>query len=423
MDELNWDTKFRQGVDNWQFVNRGSYLASAGQCLGQSLSALDYFTRKKGDSLFGKYDNFNNNFPKTDSLTWDDRLGYRLCSVLQEEVNWDKEIVNKYTQFQKAHGPEATYYMFAVALKITNQPQLLGAYGEGIGHAVIVYAKRGDKFYVSDPNYPKSSDVRAITYNRDEGKFNTYYSGPTGDETGKPYTRFYFYNRYKLIDQAGLDSLWTQLDNGTVGSGLFPKYGFVRLEAQEDGTWKITDRITTNYKVIGDKIKLQLITKIPAPNYAVIVYNDLQQRVATAKDGAFDLELKPGKTSYAFIIFGRKDGKWRWIDGRWVNFIQSYDGSWNSGPLCGEAFETRFRWAVSLLQDDQGNLNGTLHFHNCPNGGQAIYALSGKIPTTPGPFTLEGKKFSGSGELDKNTPAVQTFTINRGQPPEPNYTP
>ena len=80
---------FEQGVDNWQFTNWGSYVAAGGQCAGQTIAAMYYYSEKKvkekKPSLFGLYDNYNNPYQKTPDIEFDDVLAYRLCSMAQED--------------------------------------------------------------------------------------------------------------------------------------------------------------------------------------------------------------------------------------------------------------------------------------------------------------------------------------------------
>ena len=81
---------FKQGVDNWQFTNWGSYVAVGGQCAGQTIAAMYYYSEKKvkekKPSLFGLYDNYNNPYQKTPDIEFDDVLAYRLCSMVQEDL-------------------------------------------------------------------------------------------------------------------------------------------------------------------------------------------------------------------------------------------------------------------------------------------------------------------------------------------------
>ena len=55
LDALKIQTGFKQGRNNWQFANYGSFIAPGGHCAGQSLMAMDYFMRYKGAPLFGRY--------------------------------------------------------------------------------------------------------------------------------------------------------------------------------------------------------------------------------------------------------------------------------------------------------------------------------------------------------------------------------
>jgi len=60
------DTKFQPGEDDWRFTNYGSYIAQAGHCEGQSLTALWYYVTKPDGAnvhLYGSYDN-NGNQPQ-----------------------------------------------------------------------------------------------------------------------------------------------------------------------------------------------------------------------------------------------------------------------------------------------------------------------------------------------------------------------
>jgi hypothetical protein len=91
------DSKFKHGVDDWQFVNYGSVVEPRGHCSGQCLSALYYYDQKsipdennkKKPDLYGLYDNDGNPDFKTPDFQWDDELAYKLCSMIHKKVNWD----------------------------------------------------------------------------------------------------------------------------------------------------------------------------------------------------------------------------------------------------------------------------------------------------------------------------------------------
>jgi hypothetical protein len=419
LDAWSGGTGFEQGVDNWQFANYGSYLAPDGHCAGQSLTAMLYYTLKKGDPLYGKYDNYNNPFHKTPTLMWDDRAGIRLAEVAQVTADWDNRLRNLWRTIQHTYKDEIIYYSFALALKASGEPQYVAIRNNTGGHAMIIYRKYQDRFYVSDPNYPEPDAHRAIVYDRASKKFKTYYSGSDAAHLGVPFPTIIYINKYGMLSPNQFNYLWSKLEDGSIGQGFFPDYSLVSLEQQADGTYAVKGKVTNNYKVPENKVRLQMNLAGP---HRVIVYNDQAVEMNKYYNASFELDVK-GKATYGFTFWGVKGGKWKWIDAQWVTFIQSYEGNWDSGPLCGEQFETRYRWAVSLLQDDAGNVTGTVHFHDCPGGGQAIYSVTGTV--TPGQtvLTMDGNKVDGAGKLGENTPATQTFTVERNRAPDPNYAP
>ncbi len=167
LDNLKIQTGFRQGINNWQFANYGSFIAPKGQCAGQSLMAIDYFLRNNGAALYGTYDNYNNKFEKTPKIQDDDRLGYRLCSVAQKRIDWSGKANAYWLRVQNSQNQAITYYSMAFALKVSREPQLVAIYtNAGEGHAIVVYGKYADRFYVSDPNFPKANANRYLSFNR-----------------------------------------------------------------------------------------------------------------------------------------------------------------------------------------------------------------------------------------------------------------
>jgi hypothetical protein len=98
-----------------------------------------------------------------------------------------------------------------------------------------------------------------------------------------------------------------------------------------------------------------------------------------------------------------------------------FDGVFHGPPVCGEGEEYPYQWTVSLLQDDSGNVSGTIRFHACPNGGQAIYRVTGQVSAeTPDTIILQGTKRESWGALDGTAPDQQQFSFTIGLPPSPN---
>jgi hypothetical protein len=102
--------------------------------------------------------------------------------------------------------------------------------------------------------------------------------------------------------------------------------------------------------------------------------------------------------------------------------IVNFAGSWHSAATCDEE-DAPYHWQVSLTQDPNTHyVSGTISFHACPGGGRATYNVSGTATASDALF-LEGTKTDGRGGLNDLTPATQTFRIEKGGEPFPNFVP
>lgn len=422
LDALNFQTGFRQGKNNWQFTNRGSFIAAGGHCAGQSFTAMDFFLRNPGQQLFGLYDGADSQFGKTPALDVDDRVGYRLASVAQKTMNWDNQSEKMWFRVQDTNNDWLTYYSFALALKASGEPQFVFIFSaQGGGHAMIVYGKYADHFYISDPNYPKANANRSIIFNRSTGWFQPYMSGPNADSLGKPYQRIYYMNKYGYFSGAKLTSMWTALADGTIGNGLFPVYtlAWSDLPASPDLAESITKY---NTYVTGTDIYLYLESTTAtvamdiyrANGTKLPVSNDLERQVTISN---------PSGTPYLVVILGWSPEKnnWKWVDGKWYNFIQSFTGTWH-GAVCGETDTPQFRWELDLLQGEE-TVTGNIAFHACPGGGVAYYNLSGAVVPGAATVTLTGLKTGGRGDLGDNSAMTVQFTVNHSGRITPNFAP
>ncbi len=220
------DSGFRPGADDWQFVNRGSYIAPSGHCAGQSVSAMWYFCEKPDGPdpfLWELYDR-NGKEPATPDLWDDDSYGYRLASVIQQDIDWD----NFGVQFQmELRGKDdlAHYKAFAYAITLTGEPQYVGiASNAGGGHAMIVYRVYKNNLYIADPNYPGDLQRRIELVN---GQFKPYNSGANADEIaaghGKAYESIGYRAKSAMVDWQQIGRRWAEFKAGTIGDDLFPQ--------------------------------------------------------------------------------------------------------------------------------------------------------------------------------------------------------
>jgi hypothetical protein len=269
------DTGFCPGIDDFQFVNNGSFIAPNGHCSGQSLVAMWYYCTNpdgKDACLYGRYDN-NGNKPATPAIWQDDSQAYRLCSVVQTYFEgsfadnfWlnlqGKNFVFKNNNWQLENVPglddETRYYLFAYSMMATHEPQYVSLLREGGGHAVIAYKILGNAIYIADPNYPGVTDRKIIYYSGDR-KFKPYQSGANRKEIEKgnthTYTNIGYSGKSTVSNWPKIASYWAELKNGTVGNDKFPQYTLT----VEDSTGKripLVDGFTTTKKEFSVRVDL-----------------------------------------------------------------------------------------------------------------------------------------------------------------------
>lgn len=222
---------FTPGVDDWEFINYGSYIAPGGHCAGQSITAMWYYYEKKlrGESaLFHRYDLVNNS--DNPLLLWQDNpLGYRFASTLQRDANWGEWVER--LELQSAY-PYIVWNTFIGAMLITGEPQsvIIRNSTFGGGHAMIVYkinVSEG-KLYVADPNYPNNrtvdgtSSIRFIKYVN--SKFEPYPSYAKVGDPGKEYDQIAYYSKTSTFDWARIGERFTELEDKTIGNDRFKSY-------------------------------------------------------------------------------------------------------------------------------------------------------------------------------------------------------
>ncbi len=326
---------FRPGVDDWQFPNKGSFIAPGGHCAGQSLTAMWYYAERTLNGfphLYNLYDN-NGNQRKTPSLWHDDTLGYRLASTVQNDMNW-ANFVLKLESYVHRISDELTYCAFAHAILQTGQPQYVGIYSTstGGGHAMVIYRVSNGTLYVADPNYPGKSDREIELVN---GRFIPYNSGANKEAIelgqGVSFDRIRYLSKTAYIDWSKLTSRWREFEKGTIGfekmpiGKEFPPYA---LEAvQDDGTApELRDGFTT------DKAMLSIRVISPTPyQFGTNIYRDDAWLRVDAKgnpEGANvnRIQLKPGNNLLGIWVCYQVTGisiqpYWTWVDFKWVNVI------------------------------------------------------------------------------------------------------
>ncbi len=339
---------FKPGVDDWEFVNYGSYLAYRGNCAGQSMTAMWYYYEKKlngGRPLFHKYDKFNDS-TKPAALWQDNPTGYKFASVIQEDFNWNDWIARITFQFDH---PALTWKAFALAMLTTGEPQLVlirDSVGKG-AHAMIVYQINfaAGKLYIADPNFPNNRDpntgaetIRTINFSNDN--FDPYPSSLTAGASPIMFDQIGYFAKTAYINWGHIGKRWTEFESGKIGTvppNTFPEYKIMVIG--KAGISELGDKLGT------DSDSLIVETRCPTSEYVFQntenavnheVYNETGKLLASTisdrnpyyrgKIMGTALKLKPGLNKLGYVIYGKRenakysDGSLKpiWIDFRWV---------------------------------------------------------------------------------------------------------
>ncbi len=418
----NIKTDFQHGVHNWQFANNAtfSYLTPGGICAGMSLTEMYAFDTTGGAKLFGVYDNFNNQRPKTKDLFDDDTLAIRLASFAQQiqRVESSNTQLADWLVWQSA-DPKLGYFTFGYLMYLTGKPQLLYAANDAQkqAHAVVAYKKVGHTIYVSDPNDP--SKPRTVAFDLNQNKFEPYVSSAYSGGPQVSYPGVYYLPKREAIDWAALGALWNQFSTGSLARAPFPTYtivGTITKPNDEPREVLISPGMTTSAE------KLMVSLRPDGFVGRIVLYDkDAKFYNLIKPQQQLELELEKGDNWYGFLIDGNPD-KNNWIDFQWINIYRgiSFDGTWFSTEDCGEESEFPYTWTVALNQNDNGEVTGTMRFHKC-DGGYVVYSVTGQAVPDQEYIDLAGTKVSGAGNLfESSAPDEQQFIFTPGVVPSPN---
>ncbi len=301
-----FQTSFQPSVDDWEFENWGSYLATGGHCAGQSISAMWYHHAKRlregHQPLFGRFDQGH------DALLVDNPQGYRFASVVHDMINWGKRdawwAVFEGGATGKLTLDQLHYYSFLYAIKVTKRPQYIAVRNATSGHALIVYKAGEGTLWVSDPNHP-GDRTRVVTF-RQNSTFEPYIIGATAKDPGIAMTDIYYCSKSSLVDHSRIPARFEQLVDGTAGS--IPPHAFpaVRVEWHDGVQWvPIPDTIRTS----ADELTFRAVCLTCPFTYANMLvdldqYNDQTKSVATSVAGVLTTKVNAGVNDVHLVVSG-----------------------------------------------------------------------------------------------------------------------
>ncbi len=313
------DSGFRPGGDDWQFVNRGSYISPGGHCAGQAVSAMWYYCERPDGNdpfLWNLYDN-NGNKPGTPDLWEDDSYGYRFASTMQHDIRWGKFEVDFQRELRGKHD-EYHLKAFAYAIKLTGEPQYIGiSSSAGGGHAMIAYRVDSKGIDIADPNYPGNTG-RRIEYA--DGTFTPYNSGANADEiaagNGKAYESIGYMAKTAMVDWSLMSKRWEEFKDGTIGNDRFPAY---QVTVADDRGNKMP--LVDGYVSKSNKLALQVDGGDVPIAIRVLINGALVRRDAEGKYLLQNGENIVGVDIWGDINANPQNPKWKYIDFKYYKVI------------------------------------------------------------------------------------------------------
>ena len=299
-------SSFTPGVDDWQFNNYGSYLSPGGICEGQSQSMMWYYQhRKLGAGAPPLYNLFDVGTP---GFQYDDRLAYRLASVVQTDYHSGISANNDIYSAVMDGRIQATqtYWAFAYSIRLTKLPQLCyvgtaNAKGKGTAaHAIVAYATDNSQIEVADPNNA-GDKKRRITLSG--SAWTPYDFGGDGSGNGIPFEQIAYWGNTAFFQWHSISSRFSEFDAGTIGDDLFPKYTLKKLDPNDnfvvlkdgDNVDSVSDLLPSSSTSLKLKLWTSTFQQIPG-------------------DGA-RFTMPPGTNKIGFEI---TDTNGAWVDFQWL---------------------------------------------------------------------------------------------------------
>jgi len=279
-----FDTGFEMGIDNFQFVNWGSYIAIGGHCGGQSIATMWYYNTKKKSGSPGLYGIFDNDgINRTPEIWFDDVHAYRFCSVIQKKMHWTN--MDIYRSINKNWDRDlVTYRSIAFAIRETGISQCLYVSNDSIAHAIVAYKTSNGRISVCDPNFPEQ-EKREIVFNKGLGDFEPYYSGSNAGSVGRAYHQIYLAANSALIDYDLVKDLYNQTLRGTIGNDLYPLVS-IKVRNSNNDYVELKNGIT-----IPQQVTLDVSAFGFQPSFIVWDYDTKQQIAWNVRD----FKLSTGK--------------------------------------------------------------------------------------------------------------------------------
>ena len=308
-----FDSGFRVGSDNWEFINFGDYVSPDGDCEGMSITEIYYYyfvTLGGRPGLYHKFD-------KSLANPWDNVQGIRYAGSVQGDyvaqalagVNQLAGLIQAATR-NGVPADQLTSSSIVLSLKLTQRPILIALVGTPGGHAVVAYSATtvGAQTVVSiaDPNFPTTPRTMVFT----NGILTPVTLALNARSTAGSFQRAYALGVTGEVPLRNLDARWTEFLAKSAGSDRYPNAYVMRVRDSINQTWRNipfqagndTFR-TTSPKLVGQLLctgcDSMLKGATPPELQFLAIYNDSGQ-VQLNKPGVVPT-LSPGRDQYVMV--------------------------------------------------------------------------------------------------------------------------
>lgn len=415
------DSGFRPGTDDWQFSNRGSYVAPGGQCEGQSLSEIWYYVKQRvadgASPLHGLYDN-NGAEAKTPAFWQDDSDGYRLVGSVQAD-----KVANRFTylflrnaMWGSADG-QLTYEAFRAAIALTGQPQLIriSTDTDGGGHTMIVYRVTPDWLLVADPNYPGIG--RRIRFDPASGKLGPFLSGNNAAAiaagSNVSYSRFAYVPWQSSVSEATVAAHWAEFESDRAGDAVFPGYNLLVASGKDADGKPVFVPLTNEFTTAEPSVEIEVGALYDGSVSRLYTYRGTSSTPIVARPHFKEtLNLEPGENAFGFAIWGRKGNGIEYVDFVRLTIIRDEQATPTPEPTAGEANETldlAITTEVASGGEDSLKCPAEVHLRFFRNGGNAG-TMEGMAGLSAICTNVEFMAIDANGTFDGTT-----FTLGEGR--------
>ncbi len=311
---------FKPGIDDWEFVNNGSYIAPRGHCAGQDMAAMWYYFEKK-ETEGGLY----NKYSAVPAIQADNAIGYRFCSVLQKDIDPNNTgAVNSlfWGNIDRNQDlDQLKIFSIAGAMLVTGEPQGISIYRQSgtdadgyptyNGHDLICYQMGmvDGVMYISDPNTPGNG--QKIEFKG--GRFEPYSAKLNGNATSEEYKYITWYAKTAWIDWGQLGNRFKELTDSTIGNQApdnFPAYT-IWVKGKTD------TKLTNGFTISSDTLRCYV--ECPKAELAYPENGKRLTRFSMHDENGYKIDvgeinrkyyvlLKPGLNKIGFFITARKEG-------------------------------------------------------------------------------------------------------------------